>query len=103
MYCRWMLRADLPAIVHIEDETGGSWTGDEFLDCLRPRTRIAMVVEAELPVVGRCVLGFAVYEIRDGELVVLNMACLTPAARRMMLDKLNVKAEACQRVLAWGA
>lgn len=103
MWCRWMIRKDMPAVASIERDTGGDWCEDDFLRRLRLRNCIGYVVEMVSPVVGGCVVGFAVYELGDGVMEVLNMACVVPVARRVLLDRLEEKAESYRRVLSWSA
>ena len=46
MHVRWLIRADLPAILDIEVALPAPWTEEAYLDMLKHRNCIAMVVEA---------------------------------------------------------
>lgn len=54
---RWQIRADLPAVLAIENAVFGvPWTEDEFLAVLRERNAIGRVAECDGRIVGYCVI-----------------------------------------------
>jgi len=78
VHIRWMIRRDMPEVLHTEQESFEfSWTEEDFLKCLRQRNCIGMVAEHEDRVVG-----FMIYELHKTKLHVLNFA-VAPAWRRV--------------------
>ena len=74
---RWLIRRDMPEVMEIERASFPTpWTDDDFLHCLRQRNCIGMVAERD-----HCILGFMVYELHRGKLVILNFA-VHPEHRR---------------------
>jgi len=70
VHIRWMIRRDMPEVLHIE--TGSfefAWTEEDFLRCLRQRNCIGMVAEH-----GEKVVGFMIYELHKAKLHILNFA-----------------------------
>ena len=78
-FTRWAIKRDLPAVLEIEGAsytTGTVWTREDFLAVLKCRQCIMIVAEQ-----GNAVVGFAVYELQQDRLRVLNLA-VAPHARR---------------------
>ncbi len=77
VHIRWMIRRDMPDVLHSELESFEfPWTEEDFLRCLRQRNCIGMVAEQ-----GEKVLGFMVYELYKQKLHLLNFA-VHPEYRR---------------------
>ena len=77
VHIRWMIRRDMPEVLHTEQESFEfSWTEEDFLRCLRQRNCIGMVAEQ-----GEKVVGFMIYELHKAKLHILNFA-VHPACRR---------------------
>jgi ribosomal-protein-alanine N-acetyltransferase len=77
VHIRWMIRRDMPEVLHTEQESFEfSWTEEDFLRCLRQRNCIGMVAEQ-----GEKVVGFMIYELHKSKLHILNFA-VHPACRR---------------------
>jgi ribosomal-protein-alanine N-acetyltransferase len=97
-HVRWLIRRDLPEVLHI-DETANPdhcWTEDEFLSALRSRNCIGMVVEK-----GETVVGFMIYELHKSKLHVLHM-CVHPEMQKngvgtAMVNKLFEKLSSDRR------
>lgn len=86
-HIRWMVRADMPSVLVIENESFDStWIECDFLHCLRHRNCIGMVAEY-----GGQVVGFVIYELHRSRLQVLNFA-VSPQFRRMHVGKAIVDA-----------
>lgn len=91
VHIRWMVRADMPAVLAIEHASfEHPWTEEDFLKNLRLRNIIGMVA-----LDGDRVVGYMVYELTKGKIVLLNMA-VSPDRRRegagrQMVDKLIEK------------
>lgn len=88
---RWLIRADLPEVLDIEQQSFDfSWTQEDFLSCLRQRNCIGMVAEHQERIVG-----FMVYELLKSQLHVLKFAVapwfLRRGAGRRMVEKLKGK------------
>jgi ribosomal-protein-alanine N-acetyltransferase len=70
VHIRWMIRRDMPEILHIEQ---GSfefpWSEEDFIRCLRQRNCIGMVAEH-----GDQIVGFMIYELHKIRLHILNFA-----------------------------
>src|SRR5258708_30124318 len=78
VHIRWMIRRDMPEVLHTEQESFEfPWTEEDFLRCLRQRNCIGMVAEQ-----GEKVVGFMIYELHKAKLHILNFAVL-PSARRL--------------------
>jgi len=70
VYIRWMIRADLPAVLRIEEASfDDPWQEDDFIRLLRQRNRIGMVVDRDDEVAG-----YAVYGLHKTRLHLLNLA-----------------------------
>lgn len=88
MHIRWLIRMDLDRVLEIERTSSSSpWTEDEFLQTLRGRNNIGMVIEHEQEIVG-----FMIYRLNRGYIQLLNMA-ISPdhrheGAGKAMIDKL---------------
>src|SRR5260370_6081181 len=77
VHIRWMIRRDMPEVLHTEQESFEfSWTEEDFLRCLRQRNCIGMVAEQ-----GEKVVGFMIYELHKSKLHILNFA-VQPTQRR---------------------
>jgi ribosomal-protein-alanine N-acetyltransferase len=77
VHIRWMIRRDMPEVLHTEQESFEfAWTEEDFLRCLRQRNCIGMVAEQ-----GEKVVGFMIYELHKSKLHVLNFA-VSPNWRR---------------------
>lgn len=67
---RWMIRRDLPEVLDIEAECFEfPWSEAQFIDCLRQRNCIGMVVTE-----GDKVIAFVIYELHKRRLVLLTVA-----------------------------
>src|SRR5437870_251103 len=70
VHIRWMIRRDMPEVLHIETQCFEfAWTEEDFLRCLRQRNCIGMVAE-----LGEKVVGFMIYELHKNKLHILNFA-----------------------------
>ncbi len=77
VHIRWMIRRDMPEVLHTEQESFAySWTEEDFLHCLRQRNCIGMVAEH-----GEKVVGFMIYELHKSKLHIMNFA-VHPSWRR---------------------
>lgn len=77
LYIRWLIRRDLPEALQIERDSSEQPRSEaEFLDCLKLRNCIGMIAERD-----EKVLGFAIYMLEKGRLVVCNLA-VHPSYRR---------------------
>lgn len=77
VHIRWMIRRDMPEVLHIEQQSFEfAWTEEDFLRCLRQRNCIGMVAEH-----GEKVVGFMIYELHKSRLHILNFA-VHPGWRR---------------------
>src|SRR2546428_4802279 len=77
VHIRWMIRRDMPEVLHIEQQSFEyAWTEEDFLRCLRQRNCIGMVAEH-----GEKVVGFMIYELHKNKLHILNFA-VHPGCRR---------------------
>jgi [ribosomal protein S18]-alanine N-acetyltransferase len=77
VHIRWMIRRDMPEVLHTEQESFEfAWTEEDFLRCLRQRNCIGMVAEQ-----GERVVGFMIYELHKNKLHILNFA-VHPSYRR---------------------
>lgn len=76
-HIRWMIRRDLPEVMHIENSSFEfPWSEDDLLECLRKCDCISIVIEDN-----ETIAGFLVYELHKSKLVVINFA-VHPAYRR---------------------
>ena len=97
VHIRWMIRRDMPEVLHIEtDSFEFPWTDEDFVRCLRQRNCIGMVAEHEDRVVG-----FMIYELHKTRIHVLNFA-VAPGYRRrgvgtQMVAKLVAKLSSQRR------
>ncbi len=70
IHMRWMIRRDMPEVIAIEAASFEyAWTEKNFLDCLRQRNCIGMVVEH-----GDKIIGFMIYGLHYTKLSVINLA-----------------------------
>jgi ribosomal protein S18 acetylase RimI-like enzyme len=76
---RWLITADLPAVLEIAEEClGPEWDGEDFQECFRSIDTIGKVVEVEGQVVG-----FLIYQLdRDTHEVVIKTVAVAPEWRR---------------------
>ena len=82
VHIRWMIRRDMPEVLHTEQESFEfSWTEEDFLKCLRQRNCIGMVAEHN-----EKVIGFMIYELHKTKLHVLNFA-VHPSCRRIGIGR----------------
>jgi ribosomal-protein-alanine N-acetyltransferase len=97
VHIRWMIRRDMPEVLHTEQESFEfAWTEEDFLRCLRQRNCIGMVAEQ-----GEKVIGFMIYELHKAKLHILNFA-VAPCYRRggvgaQMVSKLVSKLSSHRR------
>jgi ribosomal-protein-alanine N-acetyltransferase len=97
VHIRWMIRRDMPEVLHVEQESFAyAWTEEDFLHCLRQRNCIGMVAE-----MGDKVVGYMIYELHKTKLHIVNLA-VHPAWRRrhiggQMLSKLVSKLSSHRR------
>lgn len=97
VHLRWMIRRDVTdGVKKIERETGGDWTEREFLSRLRNRSCIAMVAETAIGITG-----FAVYELSEFEMRVVNMVALDTPFRLALIARMDRKAISHRRELVW--
>jgi ribosomal-protein-alanine N-acetyltransferase len=70
VHIRWMIRRDMPEVIQTERASFEfPWTEDDFLQSLRQRNCIGMVVE-----LGERIVGYMIYELHKNRLHVLNFA-----------------------------
>ncbi len=91
MSMRWIIRADLPAVLAIKQACfDDAWPEDEFLSWLRCRNVIGQVVEF-----GDTICGFVIYELHPTFLKIVNIAVDPMMQGRglgaEMIDKLTSK------------
>jgi len=97
VHIRWMIRRDMPDVLHTEQESFEyPWSEEDFLRCLRQRNCIGMVAEQ-----GERVVGFMIYELHKNKLHILNFA-VHPGFRRVgvgaqMVSKLISKLSSHRR------
>ncbi len=78
VHIRWMIRRDMPEVLHTEQQSFEfAWTEEDFLRCLRQRNCIGMVAEH-----GEKIIGFMIYELHKSKLHILNFA-VHPGWRRL--------------------
>ena len=65
---RWMIRRDMPEVLRIEQLNGQHWGEEDFIDNLRQRNCIGMVLESQENVVG-----FVVYSLFKTHLTILKL------------------------------
>lgn len=97
VHIRWMIRRDMPEVLHIEQESYDyPWSEEDFLRCLRQRNCIGMVAEH-----GEKVVGFMIYELHKSKLHILNFAVHTGYRRQrigmQMVQKLISKLSSHRR------
>jgi ribosomal-protein-alanine N-acetyltransferase len=77
---RWLIRRDIPLVLHIERESyEHPWVEADFLEALRQRNCIGLVAEQSHRIVG-----FMIYETHRCELEIVNLA-VTELARRQRI------------------
>ena len=91
MEIRWLIRADMDAVLRIERESFEEpWSEKEFLELLRERNHIGMV-----GVVNRKVVAFMIYDLGKKSLELKTLAVEVELRRsgigRAMIDKLLSK------------
>ena len=70
IHVRWMIRRDMPEVLHIEQEAFEfPWSDEDFTRCMRQRNCIGMVAE-----MADSVAAFMIYELHRSRLHVLNFA-----------------------------
>jgi ribosomal protein S18 acetylase RimI-like enzyme len=76
---RWLITADLPAVLQIADDCPGlPWTMEEFQECFRSLDTIGKVVEVQ-----GSVIGFLIYQLdRDSHEVVVKSIAVAPEWQR---------------------
>ena len=97
LHVRWMIRCDIPEVLHIEQQSFEfNWVEEDFLRVLRQRNCIGMVAEH-----GEKVIGYMIYELHTHKLKLLNFA-VDPTRRRqgigaVMVDRLLGKLSSYRR------
>lgn len=86
---RWLIRADMPSIMEIEDRCFDfPWTEEEFLCCLRDKRTIGTVYESA----NDLIYGFMVYELNKSMLRLISIAVAPEVQRtgvgRAMIERL---------------
>jgi len=72
VHIRWMIRGDMPEVLHIEDLSFKyTMCEEDFLYYLRQRNVIGMVVE-----MGEKIVGFMIYKLHKSKLHILHLAVL---------------------------
>ena len=90
-HIRWMIRADLPSVLAIEQDTFDfPWSSSEFKIALSQPNTVGMVVERD----GQ-ILGYMIYELHKTKIVLLNFA-IRSRSRRLgvgasMIERLKTK------------
>jgi ribosomal-protein-alanine N-acetyltransferase len=76
---RWLITADLPAVLEIADDClGPQWTAEDFQECFRSLDTIGKVVEVQ-----GVVIGFLIYQLdREEQEVALKTIAVAPDWRR---------------------
>jgi ribosomal-protein-alanine N-acetyltransferase len=76
---RWLITADLPAVLQIADDCLGlQWTVEEFQECFRSLDTIGKVVEVQ-----GSVIGFLIYQLeRDAHEVAIKSIAVAPDWQR---------------------
>ena len=76
---RWLITADLPAVLQIADDCLGlQWTAEDFQECFRSLDTIGKVVEVQ-----GSVIGFLIYQLdRDAHEVVIKTIAVAPDWQR---------------------
>lgn len=97
MDIRWMIRADLPQVLAIEEACySDPWSKADFVKKLGMRNNIALVVEVQDTVCGYCV-----YTLQKDHLEILNLAIDPMVARRgygaALLEKVAAKLSPLKR------
>ena len=91
VHIRWMIRRDMPEVLHIENDSfEHPWSEEDFITSLRQRNCIGMVAE-----VNEKVVGYMVYELHRNKLYLINLAVHKDYRRKgigkTMVDKLYNK------------
>jgi len=76
---RWLITADLPAVLQIADDClGEQWTLEDFQECFRSLDTIGKVVEVQ-----GAIIGFLIYQLdREAHEVLLKSIAVAPDWRR---------------------
>jgi ribosomal protein S18 acetylase RimI-like enzyme len=76
---RWLITADLPAVLQIADDClGPQWTMEDFQECFRSLDTIGKVVEMH-----GSVIGFLIYQLdRDAHEVIIKSVAVAPDWQR---------------------
>lgn len=76
---RWMIRRDMANVLAIEGQSEDPWSERDFLDQLRQRNCIGMIIEDPL---GDDLYGFMVYELHRRRLHILKLGVRESMQRR---------------------
>jgi ribosomal protein S18 acetylase RimI-like enzyme len=91
-----MIRRDMAEVLAITQETGGGWTEDDFLRCLRQTNTIGMVVELQ-----EKVCCFFIYTLHSTHIELVELSVAKKYQRRgfgrKALDKLVSKLSSHKR------
>jgi ribosomal protein S18 acetylase RimI-like enzyme len=94
---RWLIRQDIEQLLNIENELSPNpWSRDDFLESLRSRNVIGIVVSDE-DYCSREIYGFAIYLIDSDCLRILKLAYLSEESGSVLMDKLKSKLSAQRR------
>lgn len=94
---RWLIRRDMESVLSIESSSFEfPWSEEDFLEVLRMRNHIGMVIQDK-----QTVIGYMIYELRPDSLHIVNLA-ITESYRRaaygtQMIQKLIGKLSAERR------
>lgn len=89
---RWLIRRDLENVIGIDKASfNDNWPEDEFLNQLRKRNCVGMVVEGD----DDSILGFMIYELQNDTVHLVRLAVAPDQRRRtvgtQMLNRLKDK------------
>lgn len=87
-HVRWMIRRDMPEVLDIENSNYFGWTEQEFLNCLKQKNCIGMVIENKD---NDKILGFVVYGLEKNSLEILNLSVHTMYRNKTIGKKLIEK------------
>lgn len=103
IHVRLATRSDEFDVLRIEDATFGDWSPQTFAEVLKEKTVVCYVAFEHNPndmTRGR-VIGFIVLEMGKYSMRVMNMAALSPAARKSLIEKAEKRADAHKKNLVW--
>lgn len=90
-HVRWMIRRDMSHVLGIEQQDKGGWTEEKFLENLRNRNTIGMVVEKD----EMTIVGYMVYTLHKKSLEIVNLKVDSGYRRqgigRKIINKLKSK------------